>query len=157
MTETYNVVNIGRALAGLSASCAQGRGALPLRAARLGAGLPARGSIETPRHAALENVEGHSARGARSLALRYRGTRARPRRPRRHATFIPPEALDMAATPVGLADALPRTDGTGQSCRRRRQRRAGRLPALLSAAYDANDELATKLGPETSSEPRRRP
>ena len=39
VTETYHIVNIGRALAGARAARAQGRRALPLRAAGLGAGL----------------------------------------------------------------------------------------------------------------------
>ncbi len=122
----------GRALAGAAAARAQGRRALPLRAARRGAGL-------------------HGAKTARGARRRHGRERARPQRSRHPqpgpalpalapgrsarvatATFIPPEAIEHARLhAAGLANAVPRPDRCGAAQRRCRQRDAGHLPLYL--------------------------
>jgi ADP-ribosylglycohydrolase len=93
--ETYEVVSIGRALAGEPA-------APPKNGARCHFDLPGavqgfqpEESPESRGAATLENVEGHSESGSRSLAIRYRALA--PGRAARvaTATFTPPEARKM--------------------------------------------------------------
>lgn len=94
VTETYHVVNMGRALAGEPLLA-------PKDGARFHFELP--GSVQGfrvendlgSRAATLENVVGHSKGGNRSLAIRFNG--ASPESPTRiaTATFIPPEAISM--------------------------------------------------------------
>ncbi len=94
-TEAYHLVNVGRALAGQEPVA-------PKDGARFHFELP--GSVQgfqpdrdpaSRGVATVENVEGHSEIGSRSLAIRYRhlapGRRARVSTP----TFIPPEAVEM--------------------------------------------------------------
>lgn len=93
-TETYHVVNIGRALAGETPLA-------PKDGARFHFELP--GSLQgfrvenslNNREATLENVVGHSERGNRSLAVCF--GHISPESPTRiaTATFIPPEAISM--------------------------------------------------------------
>src|SRR5262249_52703979 len=93
--ETYRIVNIGRALAGEAPLA-------PKRSARFHFDLPgsvqsfrAEDSVETKGAVTVENAEGDSAEGHRSLALRYRhlapGRIARVATP----TFLTPAALQM--------------------------------------------------------------
>jgi len=97
VTETYHVVNVGRALAGEAPQA-------PKSGARFHFELP--GSIQgfqtdegsvSKGTVTLENVQGHSRLGRRSLALHYRylarGCVGRVKTP----TFIPPEAIEMPA------------------------------------------------------------
>ncbi|HOT91040.1 MAG TPA: ADP-ribosylglycohydrolase family protein [Anaerolineae bacterium] len=95
VTETYRIVNIGRALAGEAPLA-------PKDGARFHFDLPGavqgwlpEDSRESQGTLTLENVAGHSLKGGRSLALRYRGVATgRPARAAT-ATFIPPEAAAM--------------------------------------------------------------
>jgi ADP-ribosylglycohydrolase len=95
VAETYHIVNAGRALAGEAPVA-------PKQGARFHFELPgavqgflAEDSVECKGAVTLENVPGHSRRGARSLALRYHrlapGRNARVAR----ATFTPAEAAHM--------------------------------------------------------------
>jgi ADP-ribosylglycohydrolase len=94
VTETYHVVNMGLALGGKPHLTPKG-------GARFHFELP--GSVQgfrveddlNNRTATLKNVVGHSAKGTRSLEIRFSGTS--PERPTRvaTATFIPPEAISM--------------------------------------------------------------
>jgi ADP-ribosylglycohydrolase len=151
--ETYHVVNVGRALAGKAPLA-------PKRGARFHFELP--GSLQgftvedsTPSigTAALANVLGHSRRGARSLAIRYR--HLAPGRVARvaTATFTPPEAIDMPgyhliACPtlypgqrVQASVAADPGNETPVTCR------------LYVRTFGANDELARTYGPGTNLEP----
>ncbi len=95
VTEAYHIINCGRALAG-EAPLAPKAGArfhfdLP---GAVQAWLP-EDSLESKGTLTLENVAGHSLRGARSLALRYHGVATgRPARAAT-ATFTPPAAANM--------------------------------------------------------------
>jgi ADP-ribosylglycohydrolase len=151
--ETYRIVNIGRALQ-------QQAPLAPKNGARFHFELPgavqgwqAETSARFGSTATLENVVGHSATGARSLAIRYSGVAYG--RPARVATvtFIPPEAIEMpgyallaaptlhpgqtvrAAVTADPADAAPVT------CR------------LFLRSYGAQNRLETCYGPETTLAP----
>jgi ADP-ribosylglycohydrolase len=93
VTESYHIVNIGRALAGQAPEA-------PKQGARFHFELPGsvqgfmpEESVEVKGVASLENVTGHSQAGRRSLAIRYRqlapGRAARVATP----TFIPSEEV----------------------------------------------------------------
>jgi ADP-ribosylglycohydrolase len=95
VTETYKLVNIGRALAGAAPVA-------PKNGARYHFELPGSlhgfcvdDSLDSKGTATIENVEGHSREGKRSLAIRYKGLA--PVRVARvgTATFIPPDAAKM--------------------------------------------------------------
>jgi hypothetical protein len=153
VTETYHLVNVGLALCGREP-------VVPKDGARFHFELP--GSVqgfqpdEDPDSrgvATLENVEGHSEAGGRSLAIRYghlaQGRAARVSTP----TFVPPEAIDMPdyrllASPTLYpgqdvrARIVADDDNSGEvTCR------------LFVRAYGADDALWIHYGPEAALEP----
>jgi hypothetical protein len=93
VTETYHVVNIGRALAGLEALRPKDGARFHFELPGSVQGFQPEESIEVGGTVSVENVEGHSKPGQRSLAIRYRGVAhgraARVATP----TFIPSEAI----------------------------------------------------------------
>ena len=141
LTETYHVVNSGRALAGLAPL-------VPKQGARFHFEVPGavqgfQAEDETIR---VENVSGHSSLGARALALRYRlqaGAVGRVSTP----TFIP---LDMVAEQHYALMAAP-TVYPGQTVRATLSADlADAAPVtcrLFLCAYSANDALLTLEGP----------
>src|SRR5829696_1028776 len=151
--ETYSIVNIGRALTGE-------KPVVPKDGARFHFELP--GSvqgfqpdedIDSKGTVMLENVEGYSERGRRSLAIRYEhvapGRVARITTP----TFIPPEAIDMSdyallASPTFYPgqEVQARVVADGDNDR-------AVACQLFVRTYDGNDELATNRGPETVLKP----
>lgn len=148
VSETYRIVNIARALAGEEPLA-------PKEGARFHFELPGsvqgfrpEESVECKGTVTLENVAGHSRRGQRSLALRYRhlapGRFARVAT----ATFIPPEALNMPG--YGLI-ASP-TLYPGQTVRASVMADVGNATPitcrLYLRRYGANDELVHLYGPE---------
>jgi ADP-ribosylglycohydrolase len=153
VTETYSIVNIGRALTGE-------KPVVPKDGARFHFELP--GSvqgfqpdedIDSKGTVMLENVEGYSERGRRSLAIRYEhvapGRVARITTP----TFIPPEAIDMSdyallASPTFYPgqEVHARVVADGDNDR-------AVACQLFVRTYDGNDELATNRGPETVLKP----
>src|SRR5579883_492673 len=149
VSEAYHVVNSGRALAGLGPLA-------PKDGARFHFDLPGAvqgfqaGESSTLDHVvAVENVQGHSRRGRRSLALRFRqlarGRVGRVSTP----TFIPPEAIalrgyQLLASPTlypgQVVTAGVAADGANSSavtCR------------LYLQRYGADDALVTVPGPNT--------
>jgi ADP-ribosylglycohydrolase len=153
VTETYHLVNVGRALSGREPVA-------PKDGARFHFELP--GSVqgfqpdEDPDSrgvATVENVVGHSVAGSRSLALRYEhlapGRVARASTP----TFVPPEAIDMPdyrllASPTlypgqDVQARIVADDGnSGEvTCR------------LFVRAYGADDTLRIHHGPEAILKP----
>ena len=150
VTEAYNIVTIGRTLAG-------NEPVAPKNGARFHFELP--GSVQGFRPddviysqvaLTLENVEGHSETGRRSVALRYRhlasGRVARVTSP----TFVPPEAISM----TGYALLASPTLYPGQDLRARvvadSDNKAAVTCRLFVRAYGANNELTTTCGPETN-------
>jgi len=153
--ETYRVVNIGRALAGEPPL-------VPKDGARFHFELP--GAVQGFRPDSdsdpnggsgeavlgtltLENAEGHSLSGRRSLALRYAVTPGFVARAAT-ATFIPPDTLDMPG--YGLV-ASP-TLYSGQTVRARFAADADNaLPVachLYLGVYGAGDRLSRVYGPD---------
>ena len=152
-TEAYHLVNGGRALAGLPPLA-------PKDGARFHFELP--GSVQgfqveqahdTTGTLAIENVAGHSRRGAGSLALRYRGLAPGRAARAATATFIPPEAIAMP----GYALLASPTIYPGQLAR------AGMIADAANEApvdcrlylqiYGAGDVLARIYGPAVTLAP----
>jgi hypothetical protein len=153
VTETYHIVNIGRALANEPPLA-------PKDGARFHWELPGavqgfHSATSTDAHGVveLENVRGHSQHGRHSLALRYRhvapGCAARVATP----TFIPPEAQAMThyallASPTLYAGQTVRAgieaDGnnaTPVEC------------GLFVRVYGTDDQLMSMYGPQTTLAP----
>lgn len=94
VTETYHVVNMGRALAGEPRLVPKDGARFHFELLGSVQGFQVENDLSS-RVATLENVVGHSKQGNRSLAIRFNDTS--PERPTRIATptFIPPEAISM--------------------------------------------------------------
>jgi len=153
VTETYHVVNIGRALAGAAPLAPKGSARFHFELPGALQGFQPEDSAETRGTVALENVIGHSRRGQRCLALRYRhlapGMIARVAT----ATFIPPEAIAMPsygllASPtlypgqtVRATLAADAANGAPIDCR------------LYIRTYGANDQLVRVYGPAAALAP----
>ncbi len=153
VAEAYRVVNIGRALAGAAPSA-------PKDGARFHFELP--GSVQgfqpedataTQAALALDNVRGHSARGERSLAVRYRylapGRAARISTP----TFVQPEAnSELGYTLMASPTLYP-----GQAVRASVEADAGNAAPvtcrLYARVYGADDTLRIVCGPDTHLTP----
>jgi ADP-ribosylglycohydrolase len=147
VTETYNIVNIGRALAGKEPVA-------PKTGARFHFELP--GSVQgfipdndiySKDTLTLENVEGHSEAGQRTLALLYRhlalGRVARVITP----TFVPPEAINMTGYTLLASPTLY----SGQEIKARVVADGDNKEAvvcwLFLRAYGTDNELTTTYGP----------
>ena len=152
-TEAYHIVNVGRALAGQEPVAPKG-------GARFHFELP--GSVQgfqpdddpaSTGVASVENVEGHSETGSRSLAIRY--GRLAPGRPARVSTptFIPPEAMEMPDYRLLASPTLH----PGQDVRARvvadEDNGAPVTCRLFVSAYGADDALRVLRGPEAVLEP----
>jgi ADP-ribosylglycohydrolase len=147
VTETYNIVNIGRALAGEAPVAPKNGARFHFELPGSVQGFQPDEDIDSKGTATLENVEGHSERGWRSLAIHYRhiapGRVARVTTP----TFIPPEATDMADYALLASPNLY----PGQELRARVIANGNNEAVacrLFVRTYDANDELVTSHGPE---------
>ncbi len=149
VTETFHVVNVGRALAGEAPLAPKG-------GVRCHFELP--GSVqgftaEEPATTSIENVEGHSVRGSRSLAVRLRGVDSD--RPARVATptFIPPEAVEMP----GYALSASPTLHPGQTVHAGLAADPANADPVVGRPfvrlYGAGDAPATVSGPEVTLDP----
>ncbi|MDQ4076481.1 MAG: ADP-ribosylglycohydrolase family protein [Chloroflexota bacterium] len=154
VTESYHIVNKGRALAGMDSVAPKEGGRFHFDFPGAVQGFRLEESAESHgTAAAIENVEGHSQRGQRSLALRYchlapgRAVRAAT------ATFIPPEAIEMP----GYALMASPTLYSGQTIRARVAADPGnRVPVscgLYIRTYGASDTLVRRHGPGTVLKP----
>jgi ADP-ribosylglycohydrolase len=147
-TETYNIVNIGRALAGEEQLATKNGARFHFELPGSVQGFRPDDDIYSGVALTLENVEGHSETGRRSLALRYRhlapGLAARVTTP----TFVPPEAIEMN----GYALLASPTLYPGQDLRARvvadGDNKATITCRLFVRAYGANNELTVICGPE---------
>jgi ADP-ribosylglycohydrolase len=153
VTETYHLVNVGRALAGREPVA-------PKEGARFHFELPGSvqgfGPDEDPDSrgvATVENVAGHSEAGSRSLALRYGhlapGRAARVSTP----TFVPPEAIEMPDYRLLASPTLY----PGQDLRARVVADAANGGEVVCRPfvrpYGADDALRIYYGPEAALEP----
>jgi ADP-ribosylglycohydrolase len=145
VTETYHVVNIGRALHGEEALT-------PKNGARFHFELP--GAVQgfivdsDSRDAlTLENVAGHSRSGTRSLALRYRHLAPSHLARAATPTFIPPEAATMPGYQLLASPTLY----PGQTVRAALSADAGNPSPITSAlyvrVYGQHDQLERRYGP----------
>jgi ADP-ribosylglycohydrolase len=154
VTEAYHIVNSGRALAGEGPLAPKAGARFHFELPGAVQGFQAEEGNET--HGGtlgLENVDGHSRHGHRSLALRYR--HLAPGRVVRAATptFIPPEAIAM---PGYTLQACP-TLYSGQVMRAGIAADAANgvpvLCRLYLRTYGAGDELSNTQGPEVRLDP----
>ncbi|HMQ34571.1 MAG TPA: ADP-ribosylglycohydrolase family protein, partial [Chloroflexaceae bacterium] len=152
-SEAYHVVNIGRALAGEPPLSPKGGARFHFELPGSVQGWLADDAPDARGTLTLENVAGHSARGSRSLALRYSGLA--PGRVARATTasFIPPEARDMPGYQLLAAPTLY----PGQTVRARLSAdpaSAGPVRCrLLIQIYGADDRLSPIAGPEAALTP----
>jgi ADP-ribosylglycohydrolase len=153
VTETYSIVNIGRALTGEKPVVPKDGAHFHFELPGSVQGFQPDEDLDSKGTVMLENVEGHSERGRRSLAIRYEhvapGRVARITTP----TFIPPEAIDMSdyallASPTFYPgqEVQARVVADGDNDR-------AVACQLFVRTYDGNDELATNRGPETVLKP----
>jgi ADP-ribosylglycohydrolase len=153
VTETYHVVNIGRALAGE-------RPIAPKQGARYHFELPGSvqsvqvdGGVESHGTATLLNVAGHSAGGNRSLAIQYRylapGRVARVAAP----TFVSASGADLGHYALMAAPTIY----AGQTVEARvsaDEASASVVNVMLYVrTYGPADALVMRCGPETSLAP----
>ena len=146
--ETYRVVNMGRSLQEEPTPPLQPKDDARFHFELPGAVqgfMPTRGFGAAP--ASLTNVLGHSARGARSLAVRFDGVS--PGQPAHvsTATFVPPEALNM----VGYELLASPTLYPGQTVRARVEADTAIdnpiTCTLVLQMYGKDDALVPVLGP----------
>jgi hypothetical protein len=148
VTETYHLVNVGRALADQEPIALKEGARFHFELPGSVQGFQPEHSVEADQTVILENVAGHSTLGQRSLALRY--SHIAPGRVARvsTATFIPPDAITMPgytllASPtlypgqtVAAGIAADSNNPTPVRC------------CLYIKVYGANDELVLMHGPE---------
>jgi hypothetical protein len=157
VSEAYHVVNAGRALAGE-------RPVAPKDGARFHFELPGavqgfrpEESVASRGTATVENVAGHSERGTRSLALRYRhvapGRAARVATP----TFIPSREIALTFERKGYALLASPTLHSGQTVRAAvaadGENDGAVTCRLYLRAYDADDALVRTYGPGAALAP----
>jgi ADP-ribosylglycohydrolase len=140
VAETFHLVNIGRALAGLEPLAPKG-------GARFHFELP--GSVQgftvTDGAATIENVRGHSELGERSLAIQYAGTApARVATP----TFVPPEAISMRGYTLVASPTLHPGQTVRAAVVADERNDAPTTVRLSVRHYDGNDRLVPAYGPE---------
>jgi ADP-ribosylglycohydrolase len=148
VTETYTIVNIGRALAGKASVAPKNGACFHFELPGSVQGFRPSDDIDSKGILTLENVEGHSKTGRRSLALRYRrlalGRSARATTP----TFVPPEATDITDYTLLASPTLY----PGQTVRARVVADNGNNKALVCrlfiCAYGADNGLTTTCGLE---------
>lgn len=151
--ETYQVVNVGRALAGLDPVA-------PKAGARFHFELP--GSVqgfypesdgESRGVLMLENVAGHSTAGERSLTLRYQGLAPGRAARAATATFVPPDAINMAGYTLLASPTLY----PGQTVRAALVAGSGNQSAvkcrLYLKSYGRDDQLVRTDGPQSDLRP----
>ncbi len=148
VAEAYDVVNIGRALQGFDPLAPKNGARFHFELPGSVQGFQSEASVETCGAVTVENVEGHSRRGRRSLQVRYRGIAPGCAMRVATATFVPPEAIAM---PLYALLASP-TLYSGQTVR------AGLMadgsndgPTMCRVylqVYAENDKLMRMYGPE---------
>lgn len=150
VTETYRIANIGRVLAGIEPLVPKDGSRFHFELPGSVQGFQADQSADSAGTTTVENVEGHSIAGRRSLALRFQhlapGRTARALTP----TFIPEEAKEMPGYELLASPTLY----PGQTIRARitaESRGQEELTCrIFLRKYGAQNELVTIYGPETS-------
>ena len=157
VTESFHVVNIGRALAGAAPLAPKGGARFHFDLPGAVQGFQLEDTIESRGTATVENVAGYSQAGTRSLAIRYRGLA--PGRVARVATptFIPSLEVAHYFEQRGYVLLASPTLYAGQTLRAGLQADpANGQPVtctLYLRFYGANDELVLMPGPQAEVEP----
>jgi ADP-ribosylglycohydrolase len=149
--ETYALANIGRARAGLPALAPKAGAKFHFELPGSVQGFAVESSPESRGTAEVENVEGHSAAGRRSLGVQFRnlavGRTARVATP----TFAGPELLKQG-TAGSYAAYMSPTLYPGQTVRAAveacRQNKTPVTCRLYIRAYGPKDDLVRTYGPE---------
>src|SRR5579883_2980061 len=153
VTETYHVVSVGRALAGLEPLAPKGGARYHFELPGAVQGFQVETSPESSGVLALENVIGHSRRGARSLALRYRylapGRAARAATP----TFITPDARDVGSYDLLASPLLYPGQTVTAGVAADEGNVAPVTCRLYLQRYGADDALVAVPGPEIALAP----
>jgi len=151
--ETYQIVNIGRSLAGLDPLAPKGGARFHFELPGSVQGFQVDESIESKGALILENVAGHSPLGKYSLALRYQGMA--PGRVARAATptFIPPEAVHMQGYELYASPTLYPGQTAHVEIMADDKNTAPVTCRLYLSVYGAGDMLAKIYGPEKSLQP----
>jgi len=150
VTETYHVVNIGRALAGKAPLAPKDGARFHFEFPGAVQGFQPEESVESKGTVRVENVVGHSRMGSRSLAIRY--AHVAPGRVARvaTATFTPPEAINM----IGYKLLASPTLHPGQTMRARVAADEGNgMPVsccIYVRTYGTDDQLVRVPGPEVT-------
>jgi len=149
LTEAYHIVNIGRAVVGEAPLMPKDGARFHFEAPGAVQGFHPDGGHDALDAVALENVDGHSTRGDRSLAVRYR--HLAPGRVARvaTATFDPPDATAER----GYALVASPTLYAGQTVRARVEADQDNMTPvrgrLYLRVYGADDKLVLLPGPES--------
>jgi hypothetical protein len=148
VTETYRVVNIGRALAGEEPLAPKGGARFHFELPGAVQGFRPEDGVESKGTVTVENMQGHSQWGRRSLALRYHHVASgRPARVAT-ATFIPPEAANMPGYGL-LASPTLYPGQTVRAAVTADDENQGPITCrLYLRRYGAKDELVRVYGPE---------
>jgi hypothetical protein len=139
--ETYHVVNVGRALAGAEPLAPKNGARYHFELPGAVQGFQPEADSEAKGRVRVDNVAGHSQRGTRSLAIRYRDVAPGQAARVATATFVPPEAIDMPGYSLMASPTLY----PGQTVRARVVPDAGNetpvTVRLYLRAYGADDAL----------------
>ena len=157
VSEAYRITNIGRSLAGEESLAPKGGARYHFDLPGAVQGFRSEDSIEAKGAVTIENAEGHSALGDRSLALHYHhvttGRFARVAR----ATFIPSKEVAAYFDKRGYGLLASPTLYAGQTVRARLEADAENdVPVttrLYTQVYGADDELVRVYGPEATMGP----
>jgi ADP-ribosylglycohydrolase len=104
--QTYALVNVGRALAGEPPVSPKNGAVFHFELPGSAQGFLAEEEPDSRGAASIENVEGHSESGGRSLAIRYRGVTLGRAARAATATFTLPEALKMGGYSLVASPSL---------------------------------------------------
>lgn len=153
VTETYHIVNIGRALARMEPVAPKEGARFHFDLTGALQGFQPDNCAESNGTVTLENVIGHSRRGKRSLAISYH--HLAPGRVARvtTATFIPPEAVSMRGYTLLASPTLYSGQTVKAGISADPENRAPVICCLYIRTYAANDELVTSYGPDWRLEP----
>lgn len=153
VTESYRIINIGRALQGAAPIAPKNGARFHFEFPGAVQGFQVEDSVESRGTVTLENIADHSRRGQRSLALHYHylapGRIARVAT----ATFIPPDALDMPGYTLLASPTLYPGQTVHAGLKADPANRHAITCRLYIQTYGANDTLERTYGPEIALAP----
>jgi hypothetical protein len=147
VTESYHIVNVGRALADQEPIAPKNGARFHFELPGSVQGFQPEHSVEADQTVSLENVAGQSAHGQRSLALCYR--HLAPGRVARvsTATFIPPDAISMPGYSLMASPTLYSGQTVVAEIATDSNNTTPVQCCLYIKVYGANDDLVLIHGP----------